>query len=186
MEGSSVRRSPDTQANRSRQTSASAILARTTLAADEVKLSALKFLVELAAQADGELEFDQRMRADKLPQHFRQKRRHEILRRAEPQPAAQLRAREIALRPFVRRQDTPGELDHGLAVGRHCHRMGIADEEPASGFFLQLADVLADRRLAQAKPLGGLGETPGLGDRQESLKQDGIEHHLFITNIRLQ
>jgi hypothetical protein len=52
--------------------------------------------------------------------------------------------------------------------------MGIADEEPASGLVLKLSDVLADRRLAQTESLGGPGETPGLGNRQESLKQDGI------------
>ena len=74
-----------------------------------------------------------------------------------------------------------GEFDHGLAVRRYCYRMGIADEEPAPGLVLKLADVLADRRLAQAEPLGGPGETPGLGNRQESLKQDGIEHGSVIT-----
>jgi hypothetical protein len=58
--------------------------------------------------------------------------------------------------------------------------MGIADEEPASRLVLKLADVLAYRRLAQAEPLGGPGETPGLGDRQESLKQDGIQHGFII------
>src|SRR6202011_1960606 len=89
-------------------------------------------------------------------------------------------AREIARRPFVRRQDAPGELDHGLPVSRHCYRMGIADEEPASDRHLKLAHVLADRRLAQAEALGGPGETPGLGDRQESLKQDGIKHDSII------
>jgi hypothetical protein len=58
--------------------------------------------------------------------------------------------------------------------------MGIADEESASRLVLKLADVLADRRLAQAEALGGPGETPGLGDRQESLKQDGIQHGSII------
>ena len=53
-------------------------------AADEVKLSPPKFLVELTAQANRELEFHKWMGANKLPQHFRQKRRHKILRRAEP------------------------------------------------------------------------------------------------------
>jgi hypothetical protein len=52
--------------------------------------------------------------------------------------------------------------------------MGIADQKPASGLVLELSDVLADRRLAQAEPLGGPGEIPGLGNCQESLKQDGI------------
>ena len=170
---------------------ASAILSRRTFAADEVKLAARELLVELTAQADRELEFDQRMAADKLPQHFRQQRRHEILRRAEPQPAAQFGAGEIALRPFVRRQDAAGEFDHGLSVRRHRDRMGVADEQPASGLVLQLADVLADRRLAQAEPLGGPGETPGLRDRQEGLKQDGIQHGfasggLCHHNLRLQ
>ena len=41
---------------------------------------------------------------------------------------------------------------------------------------IQLADVLAHRRLAQTEALGGPGETPGLRDRKESLKQDRIEH----------
>jgi len=59
--------------------------------------------------------------------------------------------------------------------------MGIADEESASRLVFKLADMLADRRLAQAEALGGPGETPGLGDRQESLKQDGIQHGSIIT-----
>jgi hypothetical protein len=63
---------------------ASAILSRTTFAADKVKLSALEFLIELTAQANRELEFDKWMCTNKLPQYFRQKRRHKILRRAEP------------------------------------------------------------------------------------------------------
>jgi hypothetical protein len=46
--------------------------------------------------------------------------------------------------------------------------------------------VLADRRLAQAETRGGLGETSGLGDRQESLKQDGIQHGVFHHDTRLQ
>jgi hypothetical protein len=40
--------------------------------------------------------------------------------------------------------------------------------------------VLADRRLAQAEALGGPGETSGLGDREEGLKQDGIQHGSVI------
>jgi hypothetical protein len=58
--------------------------------------------------------------------------------------------------------------------------MGIADEKPASGLFLELADVLADRRLAQAQALGGPGETSGLDDREEGLKQDRIQHGSVI------
>jgi hypothetical protein len=54
--------------------------------------------------------------------------------------------------------------------------MGVADEEPAPGFLLKLADVLADSRLAQAETFGGPGEAPGLGDRQKGLKQEGFEH----------
>ena len=54
--------------------------------------------------------------------------------------------------------------------------MGVASEEPAPGLFLKLADVLTDGRLTEAKTLGCLGETPGLGDGQERLKQNRIEH----------
>jgi len=75
------------------------------------------------------------------------------------------------------------EFDHGLSVGRHRDRMGIADEQPASGLLLQLADVLADRRLPQAEALGGPGETPGLGDRQEGLKQDRIQHGFLSESL---
>jgi hypothetical protein len=59
--------------------------------------------------------------------------------------------------------------------------MGIADEQPASGLVLKFSDVLADGRLAQAESLSGPGETPGLGNGQESLKQDGIQHGSIIT-----
>ena len=52
--------------------------------------------------------------------------------------------------------------------------MGIADKEPTPGFQFELADVLADSRLAQTETFGGLGEAPGLGDRQKGLKQDGF------------
>ena len=88
-------------------------------------------------------------------------------------------------------KEAAGEFDHGLSVRRHRHRMGIADEQPASGFLLQLADVLADRGLAQAQPLGGSGEAPGLGHREEGLKQDRIQHgfmssRLCYHNLRLQ
>jgi hypothetical protein len=41
--------------------------------------------------------------------------------------------------------------------------------------------VLADGRLAQAEALGSPGETPGLRDREESLKQDRIEHGLVSS-----
>src|SRR3974390_1194951 len=116
------------------------------LAADEVELAAVKFLVEFAAQADGELEVDQRMRTDELLQYFRQARCHEILRRAKAQPTAQRGGGKIALSPLVRGQDISGEFDHGLAIGRHGHRMGVADEEPTPGFLLELVDVLADSR----------------------------------------
>ncbi len=61
----------------------SAILAWTSLAANEIKLSAPNFLIEFGAHADRQFEFDQRMSADKFQQHFRQPRRDKILRRAE-------------------------------------------------------------------------------------------------------
>jgi hypothetical protein len=64
--------------------------------------------------------------------------------------------------------------------------MGIADEQSASGLVLKLADVLADRRLAQTEALGSPGKTPRLRDRQEGLKQDRIQHELYYHNIRLQ
>jgi hypothetical protein len=48
----------------------------------------------------------------------------------------------------------------------------VADEEPTPGFLLELADVLADSRLAQAETFGGLSEAAGLGDPKECLKQD--------------
>ena len=59
--------------------------------------------------------------------------------------------------------------------------VALTAEQPSPGGLLQLSDVLADRRLAQAQPLGGPGEIPGLGNRQESLKQDGIQHGSIIT-----
>src|SRR5580704_11262531 len=116
------------------------------------------------------------MRTDELPQYFGKARCQKILRSAKAQPTAQLGVREIALRSLVRGQDVPGEFDHRLAIGRHGHRMGVADEQPTPGFLLELADVLANGRLAQAETFGGLGEAAGLGDRKEGLKQGGFEH----------
>jgi len=47
--------------------------------------------------------------------------------------------------------------------------------------------VLADGRLAQAEALGRPGEIPRLGDRQKSLKQNGIQHESHHHHdIRLQ
>jgi hypothetical protein len=47
-----------------------------------------------------------------------------------------------------------------------------------SGGLLQLADVLADRRLPDAEPRRGLREAAGLGDREEGLELGGVVDHL--------
>ena len=121
------------------------LFAATAFAANQIELPVRQFFVEFAADADGQFELDQRMGADELPKHFRQTRRHEILGGAEAQPPAQLGAGKVAFRPLIRRQDTAGEFDHGLAVSGHRHRMGVADEKAAPGLLLKFSDVSSSR-----------------------------------------
>jgi hypothetical protein len=78
-------------------------------------------------------------------QQFGQARADEILRNAEPQPATQARAREIALGAVRGFDDRAGELRHGLAIGGQSHRMGVAREQAPSRRLFQFADVLTDR-----------------------------------------
>ena len=54
--------------------------------------------------------------------------------------------------------------------------MGVTDEQAAAGGILQLADVLADGGLAQAQPATSLAEAAGLGYREKTLQEDGVEH----------
>ena len=118
---------------------------------------------------------------DEIGQHFRQQRRHEILRRTEPQPAAQFGAGEIALRPFVRRQDAAGESDHGLSVRRGTTEWvsRTNSRRPASSSSLRMCWLTVDWRRPSAAVR--LGETPGLRDREESLSRTGSSMAIALS-----
>src|SRR5258708_35554497 len=109
-------------------------------------------------------------------QYLGQPGKDEILRGAEADPAAQLRPREVALSSLVDLENALGELDHGVTVRCRHDRVGVADEQSPTNLFLELADVLADRRLLQAELDGRLREAAGLNDGQEGTKKGRIEH----------
>ena len=108
------------------------------------------------------------MLPDEVGQHLRQAGRNKILRRAEPHPAAELRAGKIAAGPLVGFQDRARKALHRLAIGGGYHRVGVADEQPPSGFLLQLPNVLTDRGLAQAQPAARLAEIARVGDGKKT------------------
>jgi hypothetical protein len=116
------------------------------------------------------------VRLDEIGQHLRQARGDEILGGAEAHPAAQLRSGEVAPRAVVGCQDGTREAFHRLAIGSGRHRVGIADEQPPPGCLLELADVLADRGLAQTQPAARLTEIAGLGDGEEAFQQHRVQH----------
>ena len=57
------------------------------------------------------------------------------------------------------------------------------DEEAPAGLFLQLADVLAHGRLAEAEPPRRFREAAGSRDHDEGAEQDGIEHRKAYREI---
>src|ERR1700758_1089561 len=104
------------------------------------------------------------MGPNKFLQHLRKTRGDKVLRSAESQLPAQLRAREISLRAVDGVEDAMGERDHGLAVDRHGNRMRVANKQAPAGLLLEVATLRSDGCLRSAEPLGGLREAPGLGD----------------------
>jgi hypothetical protein len=86
-------------------------------------------------------------------------------------------AAEVGRGVVVRGQDRAGEPDHRLAVGRERDGVGVAEHEHPPDRRLQLADVLADRRLPDAEAGGGLGEAAGLGHREEGAQLGGVVAH---------
>ena len=116
------------------------------------------------------------MLLDELAQELGQARCDEILRDAEPQPAAEARAGEIAAGAVGGVEDGLGKPGHRLSVGGQAHRVGVAHEEtPASGG-LELPDMLADGGLLQAETAPRLGEVAGLRDGEEAFQMGRLEH----------
>ena len=63
-----------------------------------------------------------------------------------------------------------GVLERGLAGRRELDAALGSDEERLAELGLERLDLVADRRLRQAEPLGGAGEVERLGDDPEGAK----------------
>jgi hypothetical protein len=74
----------------------------------------------------------------------------------------------------VRGQNGPGEPGHRLAVRGQRHGPGVAHEQRPADGLLELADVLAHRRLPDAEPYGRLGEAQRLRHGQEGPQLFGV------------
>jgi hypothetical protein len=150
--------------------------ARLELREHEIELAGLEAADERAALADGELEVDLGVELPELAQHARQLREREVVGRTEPQAAAHGGAGEVAHRLVLRGQDRPREPEHRVTVVGERDLPGVAVHERSSRRVLELADVLADGRLAHAELAGRLREAQRIGDRNERAQQHGIEH----------
>ncbi len=108
-------------------------------------------------------------------QHLGQPGRYQILGGAEAQAAAQPGSGEMPPRALICLEDVPGEFNHRLAFYGQGDRMGVAHESHGRPPF-QLADMIAHRRLAQAKLAARFGKAVALRDDEKCLQERGIEH----------
>src|SRR5690606_24788159 len=108
-------------------------------------------------------------------------RQDKILRGAESQLAAQFRPLEVALDAAVHLQDVAREAQHRLTIRRQRHGMGVARDEPSADRLLQLAHMLAHRRLADGEKAPRTGEAARLGDSREGAQEDGIVHGYLVS-----
>lgn len=116
------------------------------------------------------------MAADEVAQQIRQAGACKILSGAEPDFSADLRPRKVVTGAGIGLEDRTRKAGHRLAVGGEHHRMGVAHEQAAAGGGLELANVLAHRRLLQAEAAAGLGEVLRLRHGQEGFELGGVEH----------
>ena len=70
-------------------------------------------------------------------------------------------------RRIGRGHDVAGILEEGVAGFGQLHAARQSPEERRAELVLQRADLLRQRRLADAQPLGGAREVAGLGDREK-------------------
>ncbi|MNV97596.1 hypothetical protein D3C71_1927380 [compost metagenome] len=73
------------------------------------------------------------------------------------------------------RDDVARVVDQGAAAFRQFHAARQAVKERHAQFLLQHADLLAERRLADAEPGGGLGQVGFLGHGQEVAQKTQID-----------
>ena len=102
----------------------------------------------------------------------------DVMADADNQPA--LVQAEGADRAMMRSDQVSRRLQKGVAVRRQPYQPRRSFQELAAKPVFQPPDLQADGGLRRVHGLGRPGETPGLGDRQESLKQDGIQHGPII------
>ena len=86
------------------------------------------------------------------------------------------RRADDAARLLRQREDAAGVADQALAFARERHAPSLAKQQRRSREILELADLLADRRLRPVHPLAGTGEAPGIDDRDEGFQEIEIEH----------
>ena len=77
-------------------------------------------------------------------------------------------------------------MQESLAGRGELHAPGAPVEQRGAHQRLQVADALAHRRERQVLPLGGRGQPPLVGDRDEQLEGDEIEaaHDAIPMGIR--
>jgi hypothetical protein len=73
-------------------------------------------------------------------------------------------------------EDCASEAEERVTVVGEADHAGISRDEGAACGVFELADVLADRRLAQLQQLGRAGEAQRLSDRDEGAEQNRVEH----------
>ena len=96
-------------------------------------------------------------------------REAERLRRAEGDAPRELRgrARDLARRAVDEREDLVSALAEDRALGRQLHRARAAREQGLPEFVLQLAQLLRERGLADAKPFRRPGDVPLARNRRK-------------------
>ncbi|MEG8036829.1 hypothetical protein QP157_16395 [Sphingomonas sp. LR61] len=122
------------------------------------------------------------MQPPEVPEDARQLRDREVVGRTEPEAPTGRRPREVRVRGGVRREDRPGEAGHRVAVVGEGDATGVAGDEGAGHRGLEPPDVLGDGWLADAEAGSSLREALRLGDGQEGLQQDRIEHGHLVRS----
>ena len=146
------------------------------LADHHVQRVVVQQLVQLAGDADADVQLDLGMRQPEGGQHVGQGPQRQVVGGAQPHAAAQPGRVEQAFGPFVGVQDDARMHQQAAAVAGQRQRVGVAHEQPPVQRLLQLAHVFADGGLGQAQPPRGLGEAGRGGRGGEGLEPERIEH----------
>ena len=153
-----------------------AAVALAALAYHHVQAVVVQQLVELAGDADGQVQFHLGVGQPEGGQHVGQGTHRQVVRGAQAYAAAQARRVEQALGPLVRVQDDLRMDQQAAAVAGERQRMRVALEQAAVQGLFQLADVFADRGLGQAQAPSGFGKAGRSGGGGEGLEPKRIEH----------